>query len=75
MICGNAISQAQDIYTTTVTFGEPKADRKVTPLQAGLAGGLFGLGIAMCLAVLLFRRQNPPRAPEQKKVKEAEPVG
>ncbi|MGH9222595.1 MAG: sialidase family protein [Acidimicrobiales bacterium] len=71
---GNAISQTQDIFTTTVTFGEP-AGRKVTPLQAGLAGGLFGLGIAMCLAVLLFRRQNPPKAPEQKKVKEEAPVG
>ena len=72
---GNAISQAQDIYTSTITFGEPAAERRVTPLQAGLAGGLFGLGIAMCLAVLLFRRQNPPPKQEPKKVKEVEPVG
>jgi len=33
---GNAINQTQDIYTSTVTFGEV-TPRKVTSLQAGLA--------------------------------------
>ena len=71
---GNGISQAQDIYTSTVTFGETEA-RKVTPVQAGFAGVLFGLGLAMCLAVILFRRQNPSPGPQPKKAKEEAPVG
>jgi len=69
---GNALSQAQDIYTATVNFGEAEAAR-VTSLQAGLAGGLFGLGLAMCLAVLLIRRQRPP-APERPQERTKEPV-
>ena len=70
---GNAVSQAQDIFTSTVTFGEA-ATRKVTTLQAGLAGGLFGLGLAMCLAVVLIRRQRPP-APEPRPDRAKAPVG
>ncbi|MEW6155062.1 MAG: sialidase family protein [Actinomycetota bacterium] len=69
---GNAISQAQDVFTSTVSFGTTEP-RRVTALQAGLAGGLFGLGIAMCLAVFLFRRQNP--APETKPARQEQPVG
>ena len=69
---GNAISQAQDIFTATVTFGEAEA-RRVTSLQAGLAGGLFGLGLAMCLAVFLIRRQRPP-ATDRPQERAKEPV-
>ncbi|MGH9278587.1 MAG: sialidase family protein [Acidimicrobiales bacterium] len=54
---GNTISQTQDIYTSRVTFGE-ESSYKVTGWQAGLAGLLFGLGVAMCLAVFMVRRQN-----------------
>ena len=70
---GNAINQTQDIFTSTVTFGKVKP-RKVTGLQAGLAGGLFGLGLAMCLAVLLIRRQGRPAAPPTKTTKAPETV-
>jgi hypothetical protein len=70
---GNSISQAQDIFTATVTFGEAAAARRVTSLQAGLAGALFGLGLAMCLAVLLVRRQAPPAA-ERRSEPAKEPV-
>src|SRR5215210_6142137 len=56
---GNAISNTQDIFTTNVTFGAP-APRRVTGFQAGVVGVLIGLGLAMCLAVYLARRQNPP---------------
>jgi hypothetical protein len=68
---GNAINQTQDIFTSTVTFGKVEA-RRVTTLQAGIAGVLFGLGLAMCLAVILIRRQNPSQAP--KVTKAPEPV-
>jgi hypothetical protein len=70
---GNAISQTQDIFTSTITFGKAEV-RKVTGLQAGLAGGLFGLGLAMCLAVFLVRRQRPAPGPPPRTVKESEPV-
>lgn len=69
---GNALSQAQDIYTASVDFGAA-ATRRVTSLQAGLAGGLLGLGVAMCLAVILIRRQRPP-APERTRERAQEPV-
>jgi hypothetical protein len=60
---GNALNNTQDIVTSTVTFGKAKAHR-VTGFEAGLAGVLFGLGLAMCLAVLLVRRQSAqPPAP------------
>ena len=57
-----------------MTFGKVET-RKVTALQAGLAGALFGLGLAMCLAVFLVRRQRPTSGPVQKAPKEAQPVG
>jgi len=56
---GNALSQTQDIFTGTVTFGKAEV-RRVTGFQAGVVGVLIGLGLAMCLAVVLSRRQNPP---------------
>lgn len=56
---GNAISNTQDIFTSTVTFGKAKS-RHVTSFQAGLVGVLLGLGLAMCLALILNRRQHPP---------------
>jgi hypothetical protein len=56
---GNAISNTQDIFTSTVTFGAGEA-RRVTGFQAGVVGVLIGLGLAMCFALLLTRRQNPP---------------
>ncbi|MDQ3981040.1 MAG: hypothetical protein M3314_16085, partial [Actinomycetota bacterium] len=71
---GNGLNDTQDIFTSTVTFGDP-ADRQVTPLQAGIAGGLLGLGVAICLALLLNRRQNrsaPP--PGRPLTREPEPV-
>ncbi len=70
---GNAINQTQDIFTSTITFGEV-APRKVTALQAGLAGGLFGLGLAMCLAVILVRRQRRVPGPGTEPVRQPEPV-
>jgi len=71
---GNAINQTQDIFTSTVTFGKVQA-RKVTGFEAGLVGVLLGLGLAMCLALLLTRRQNPPAAaPPRPVVREPEPV-
>jgi hypothetical protein len=57
-----------------VTFGEPPVN-PVTSFQAGVVGGLLGLGLAMCLAVVLVRRQNPPApAPARRMSKESEPV-
>ena len=50
---GNAINNTQDIFTSTVTFGEAEP-RKVTGFQAGVVGVLVGLGLAMCLAVYLI---------------------
>ena len=47
---GNAISHTQDIFTSTVIFGEG-ATRRVTGFQAGVVGVLVGLGLAMCLAL------------------------
>ncbi|MGI8810286.1 MAG: sialidase family protein [Acidimicrobiales bacterium] len=71
---GNSISNTQDIFTGTVTFGESEANR-VTGFQAGLVGGLLGLGLAMCLALYLARRPNPPAAkPPRRVAKEPEPV-
>ena len=70
---GNALNQTQDIYTSNVTFGTVKP-RKVTGIQAGLAGGLFGLGLAMCLAVILIRRQDKGPKPPAKAEKAPEPV-
>ncbi len=71
---GNSISNTQDIFTGTVTFGEIEANR-VTGFQAGVVGGLLGLGAAMCLAVYLARRQNPPApTPPRQVAKEPEPV-
>lgn len=55
---GNAISNTQDIFTSTVSFGAAET-RRVTGFQAGVVGVLIGLGLAMCLALLLTRRQNP----------------
>lgn len=71
---GNAINNTQDIFTSTVTFGEPEV-RRVTGFQAGVVGVLLGLGVAMCLAVFLTRRQNPPTStPPKSTAKEPEPV-
>ena len=71
---GNAISNTQDIFTSTVTFGDPSV-RRVTGFQAGVVGVLIGLGLAMCLALLLSRRQNPPASvPPSRMTKEPEPV-
>ena len=41
---------AQDIFTSTVTFGDVEP-RRVTGFQAGVVGVLVGLGLAMCLAL------------------------
>jgi hypothetical protein len=71
---GNAVSNTQDIFTSTVAFEKVKP-RRVTDFQAGLVGLLLGLGIAMCLAVLLTRRVSRPAAtPPRRVVKEPEPV-
>jgi hypothetical protein len=71
---GNAISNTQDIFTSTVTFGKATPHR-VTGFQAGLVGLLLGLGLAMCLAVVLTRRQHPPAArPARRVTKSPEPV-
>ena len=71
---GNAISNTQDIFTSTVTFG-PADVRRVTGFQAGVVGVLIGLGLAMCLALVLSRRQHPPAdLPPQRVVKEPAPV-
>jgi hypothetical protein len=56
---GNALSNTQDIFTSTVTFGTGDV-RRVTGFQAGVVGVLIGLGLAMCLALILTRRQTPP---------------
>jgi hypothetical protein len=64
---GNAISNTQDIFTTSVTFGEADV-RRVTGFQAGVVGVLLGLGLAMCLALFLTRRQNPPASTPPKRV-------
>lgn len=69
---GNAISQTQDIFTSTVIFGEAET-RRVTGFQAGVVGVLVGLGLAMCLALILSRRQNPP-APAPPKPVRKEPA-
>jgi hypothetical protein len=71
---GNAISNTQDIFTSTVTFGKATAHR-VTGFQAGLVGLLLGLGLAMCLALVLTRRQNgPPARPTRRVAKAPERV-
>ncbi len=71
---GNAISQTQDIFTGTVTFGDADV-RRVTGFQAGFVGVLVGLGLAMCLALILSRRQHPPApAPPKPVSKEPAPV-
>ncbi|HEX3621033.1 MAG TPA: sialidase family protein [Acidimicrobiales bacterium] len=71
---GNAISNTQDIFTSTVTFGKPTT-RHVTGFQAGVVGMLLGLGVAMCLALLLNRRQHPPiRRPVRRVARAPEPV-
>ncbi|MCA1694677.1 MAG: hypothetical protein LC749_08065, partial [Actinobacteria bacterium] len=62
---GNALSNTQDIFTSTVTFGQPPV-RRVTGFQAGVVGVLLGLGLAMCLALLVSRRQTG-RAPTPRK--------
>jgi len=56
---GNSISNTQDIFTSTVTFGKSEA-RRVTGFQAGVVGVLLGLGLAMCLALFLTRGPTPP---------------
>ena len=71
---GNEENQTQDIFTSTVTLGQP-GERKVTALQAGLVGLLLGLGVAMCVALALVRRQSPPTGPPSRPAqKEPEPV-
>ena len=70
----NASNQTQDIFTGTVTFGKVTAHR-VTSFQAGVVGVLLGLGLSMCLALLLMRRQNPPAStPPKPLTKQPEPV-
>jgi len=56
---GNAINNTQDIFTATVTFGEP-GPRRVTGFQVGVVGVLLGLGLAMCLAYFVTRQVAPP---------------
>ncbi len=72
---GDAISNTQDIFTSTVTFGRPTT-RRVTGFEAGVVGLLLGLGLAMCLATLLARRQHLPAASRtpRRVTKETEPV-
>lgn len=71
---GNAISNTQDIFTSTVTFG-PVEPRRVTRFQAGLVGILLGLGLAMTLSAFLVRRQRPPAAAMSRdRPKQPEPV-
>jgi hypothetical protein len=71
---GNTISNTQDIFTSTVTFGKATTHR-VTGFQAGFVGLLLGLGVAMCLAVLVGRRQHPPASrPVRRAAKSPEPV-
>jgi hypothetical protein len=71
---GNTVSNTQDIFTSTVSFGSAETHR-VTGFQAGVVGGLLGLGLAMCLAVYLTRRPNPPAStPPRRVAKEPEPV-
>ena len=71
---GNAVSNTQAIFTSTVTFGKAEI-RRVTGFQAGVVGMLLGLGLAMCLALYLARRQKPPAAmPPNRIAKETEPV-
>ena len=63
---GNALSQAQDIYTSTVTFGGLQV-RQVTVFQAGVVGAMLGAGILMAFVALRLsrtggrrRRPGPP---------------
>lgn len=51
---GNVLSQTQDIYTSTVTFGRPEI-RKVTVFQAGVVGGILGAGIMMAVVAIRLR--------------------
>jgi len=67
---GNAVSNTQDIFASTVTFEKVKP-RRVTGFQAGLVGLLLGLGVAMCLALLFTRRQSPPTAAPPRPVTKA----
>jgi hypothetical protein len=56
---------------------EGGAESRVTSFQAGVVGVLLGLGLAMCLAVYVTRRQarNPPApAPPHRVEKEPTPV-
>lgn len=57
---GNTLTQSQDTYTATVSFGTATS-RRVTAFQAAVAGVLFGAGATMCLAMLLLRRQTALR--------------
>jgi hypothetical protein len=61
---GNEDSQTQDIFTSTVTMGDPDANR-VTPLQAGIVGLLVGLGLAMVVALAVVRRQSQAPPPDR----------
>jgi hypothetical protein len=75
---GNALSNTQDIFTSTVSFGRPPV-RRVTGFQAGVVGVLLGLGLAMCLALLVSRRQTqraptPRPRPRKRLTKQPEPV-
>jgi len=58
---GNSISNTQDIFASTVTFGKTQP-RRVTSFQIGVVGVLVGLGLAMCLALFLTRPPVPPAA-------------
>jgi hypothetical protein len=71
---GNSLSNTQDIFTATAVF-EGGAESRVTGFQAGVVGVLLGLGLAMCLAVYITRRQEPPApAPPHRVEKEPTPV-
>jgi hypothetical protein len=70
----NPSNQTQDIFVATATFGKPES-RRVTGFQAGVVGVLLGLGLAMCLALYVTRRQVLPASVLPRRVtKEAEPV-
>jgi len=58
---GNTVTQTQDIYTASVSFGKP-GPRQVTPFQTAVVGALLGAGLTIWLAAVLMRRPGRRRA-------------
>jgi hypothetical protein len=54
---GTVQSQSQDVVVSTVTFGRQPGAR-LSALQAGIAGALFGAGLTVWLTVLVMRRHG-----------------